>query len=134
MVSLVKLLDDGASTEIGVVGREGMIGLPLVLGTDISPPGIETFVQIADGAHRMKAADLGPAMAQSPALRNRLFRYALARQAQLSQTAACNARHNLQERLARWLLMARDAVGSDALPLTHEFIAMMLGVRRPGVT
>jgi CRP-like cAMP-binding protein len=133
LASITTALDDGTAVEVGIVGREGMVGLPVVLGVDLAPS-LDVYIQIADGGWRMEASLLRPEMERSPVLRERLFRYALARQAQISRTAACNARHPINERLARWLLMAREAVQRDELALTQEFLSMMLGVRRAGVS
>ena len=133
MASIVSSSDDGAGVEVGVVGREGMVGLPVVLGARRAPP-LDVFVQIPGDGWRMKTAALRLEMECSPVFRQRLFSYAQARLAQLSQSVACNARHPIRGRLARWLLMAREAVRRDELPLTQRFLSMMLGVRRAGVT
>jgi len=133
LASITATLEDGAVVEVGVVGREGMIGLPVAFGVDIAPP-FDVFIQIAGSAWRMKAGLVRPEMERCPSFRDGMFRYALARQVQISQSAACNARHPLNERLARWLLMASEAIEHDEVRLTQEFLAMMLGVRRAGVT
>ena len=132
MVSLIATLEDGEQVEVGVVGREGLIGLPLVLGDDRSL--VEARVQQEGAALRMGGTALRDGMGESAALRLVLNRYALAFQAQVTMTAACNARHGIEQRLARWLLIAHDRAGADEFPITHEFMAMMLGVRRPGVS
>ena len=132
MVSLLATLEDGEQVEVGIAGSEGLIGLPLVFGDDRSI--VEARVQQEGTALRMNSAALRDAMEESAALRLVLNRYALAFQAQVTMTAACNARHALEQRLARWLLIAHDRAGADEFPMTHEFISMMLGVRRPGVT
>jgi CRP-like cAMP-binding protein len=132
MVSLIATLEDGEQVEVGIAGREGLIGLPLALGDDRSL--VEAKVQMEGTALRMDAAALRDGMEGSAALRGLLHRYALAFQAQVSLTAACNARHAIEQRLARWLLIAHDRAGMDEFPLTHEFVSMMLGVRRPGVS
>ena len=116
----------------GVVGREGLVGLPLVLGDDRSL--VEARVQQEGAALRMDGTALRDGMQESAALRLVLNRYALAFQGQVSLTAACNARHVIEQRLARWLLTAHDRAGADEFPMTHEFLSMMLGVRRPGVS
>jgi CRP-like cAMP-binding protein len=118
--------------EVGLVGREGMTGLPIVLGTHRSPH--STYIQAAGNGHSIRANDLREAMAQSPSLRNSLLKYVQAFGVQTAHTAACNAQSKLDQRLARWVLMAHDRIGDDTLPLTHEFLAIMLGVRRAGVT
>ncbi len=132
MVSLLATLEDGEQVEVGIAGREGLIGLPLVFGDDRSL--VEARVQQEGTALRMDAAALRDGMGGSVALRGLLNRYVLAFQAQVTMTAACNARHAIEQRLARWLLIAHDRAGADEFPMTHEFMAMMLGVRRPGVS
>jgi CRP-like cAMP-binding protein len=132
MVSLLATLEDGEQVEVGIAGREGLIGLPLVLGDDRSL--VEARVQQEGTALRLDAAALRDGMEGSAALRGLLHRYALAFQAQVTMTAACNARHAIEQRLARWLLIAHDRAGADEFPMTHEFISMMLGVRRPGIS
>jgi CRP-like cAMP-binding protein len=118
--------------EIGVIGREGMVGLPVVLGVDRSP--YEFFIQMPGHGWRMAAHELEQAIQQNPSLHRYLLRYAQASHVQVSETAFANANSDIEARLARWLLMCHDRVDGDDVPLTHEFIAMMLGVRRPGVT
>jgi CRP-like cAMP-binding protein len=132
MVSLLATLEGGEQVEVGVVGREGLIGLPLVFGDERSL--VEARVQMEGTALRIGAAAFRAAMDESAALRLVLHRYALAFQAQVTMTAACNARHAIEQRLARWLLIAHDRAGADEFPMTHEFMSMMLGVRRPGVS
>ena len=132
MVSLLATLDDGEQVEVGIAGREGLIGLPLVFGDDRSL--VEARVQLEGTALRLGAAALRAAMDESAALRTLLKRYALALHAQVALTAACNARHAIEQRLARWMLIAHDRADGDEFTMTHEFISMMLGVRRPGVS
>ena len=132
MVSLLATLDDGEQIEVGIAGREGLVGLPLVFGDDRSL--VEARVQMEGTALRIGAAAFRDEMEQSDALRTLLLRYALAFHAQITLSAACNARHAIEQRLARWLLIAHDRVEGNDFPMTHEFISMMLGVRRPGVT
>ena len=132
MVSLVTALDGGEQVEVGIAGREGLIGLPLVYGNSHSLT--EARVQVEGTALRLGAAALHAAMEESAALRGLLLRYALAFHAQVTLTAACNARHAIEHCLARWLLIAHDRAGADEFAMTHEFLSMMLGVRRPGVT
>ena len=131
MSSVTNNSSDG-KIEVGVVGREGMVGLPIVLGIDQTP--YEHFMQIAGHGWRIAAQDLEQAMAQNSSLHRHLLRYAQASHVQVSETAFANANSDVEARLARWLLMCHDRVEGDDIPLTHEFIAMMLGVRRPGVT
>lgn len=134
MISLVAGTDNSSSgVEVGVIGFEGAVGLAAVL----DPTAIafnRAMVQIPGHGLRISAADLRDAAANSPVLRNGLGRSLQLTMAQSSQTAACNSRHSLSERCARWLLMAHDRVEGDELPLTQEFLAIMLAVRRPGVT
>ena len=132
MVSMIAALEDGALQEVGLVGREGVVGLAVVLGDDSSP--IEALVQGAGTALCMPAAGLRAAFERSPALRAALLRYMQAFHLQVTQTAACNGHHALDERLDRWLLIAHDRADGDQFPMTQEFMAMMLGVRRAGVS
>jgi CRP-like cAMP-binding protein len=122
----------GRSIEVGLIGWEGMTGLAVVMGTDRSPH--DTFMQVAGGGQRISSAKLRGAMEQSPALHRSFLRYGHAFVVQTAQTALANGRSKIEERLARWLLMAQDRLGGDEVPLTHEFLSVMLGVRRPGVT
>ena len=134
-VGMVSIVANGArkkKLEVGVIGREGMTGLMVVLGNDRSP--YEAYVQIAGSARRIASDDLRSAMQRSPTLAGVFLRYVQAFMIQTSQTAVCNGSAKLEERLARWLLMAHDRVDGDDLPLIHDFLALMLGVRRPGVT
>ncbi len=132
LVSLLTLVNGHLALEVGMVGREGMVGLPLALGRDVSP--VRALVQGAGGAMRMTSARFSREMRKTPMLRRGVYRYADALLAQVSQTAACNRFHQVEQRLARWLLMTRDRVRSDEFRLTQEFLAHMLGVRRVGVT
>jgi CRP-like cAMP-binding protein len=118
--------------EVGVVGFEGMTGLSIVLGDDRSSN--ETLIQAPGSGLRLSSEDLRRAMAASPGLRSVLMRYVSAFFAQASQTALANGRAKLEERLARWILMSYDRFAGNDLTITHEFLAIMLGVRRPGVT
>ena len=115
-----------------MVGNEGMAGMPFILGMGVS--GVRALVQGGGEALRMDAASFRIEFDSNPALQAALYRYMYALMAQISQTAACNRFHEAEPRLARWLLMTRDRVMSDAFPLTHEFLAHMLGMRREGVT
>ncbi len=132
MVSLVQPLENGAMIEVGMIGNEGFVGVPLLLGADSSP--LEAMVQIPGSALRVPASAFREEAGRSSALMGLLLRYVQALHTQVSLTAACNGRHTLPERLARWLLTARDRAKSDQMPLSHEFLSMMLGVRRAGVT
>jgi len=132
MVSLVAPLSDGAFIEVGVIGREGCVGSTVLHGVDTYPA--EAMVQVAGSALRIGVKTLQREAARSGALMGLLLRFTHVLHIQVTQTAACNGRHILQERLARWLLTTRDRVDGDALPLIHEFLGMMLGARRAGVT
>ena len=132
VVSLVAHMKDGGSVEVGLVGNDGMVGLPVVLGDNISPN--QAIVQIADGAMRMSADALREELKRQGTLLSLLLHSTLAMLKQVSQTAACNGSHTVGERLARWLLMCHDRVPGDELKLTQEFIAQMLGIRRSGVS
>ena len=118
--------------EIGLIGREGMSGLSIVMDDDRSVN--RTFMQAAGTALCLSADRLRTALLDSPSLRTSLLRYAHAFSVQTSQTALVNGRAKLEARLARWLLMAHDRFDQNDFPFTHQFIAMMLGVRRAGVT
>ncbi|MBZ9683888.1 MULTISPECIES: Crp/Fnr family transcriptional regulator [unclassified Mesorhizobium] len=132
VASVVATLAGGHQSEVGVIGREGMTGLALALGQDRSPD--QTFIQIASNGSCLSATMLRTALAESSSLRDTVLRYAHAFMIQSSRTSLVNSRSNIEERLARWLLMAHDRVDSNRIELTHEFLAMMLGTRRPGVT
>ena len=130
--SVVANGSDKPSIEVGIIGREGMTGLAIVLGGDRAQHA--TFVQVAGKGQRMSAARLREVDEQSPAFHRAMLRYVRAFLAQTTTTALANGRSKIEERLARWLLMAADRVGDKELPLTHEFLGLMLGTHRPGVT
>ncbi len=132
LVSLLTSVDKGRTLDVGMVGNEGMIGIPTVLGIGISP--VRALVQGSGTALRMTAAYFRAEFATNAALRRALFRYTHLLMAQISQTAACNRFHNSEARLARWLLMTSDRLQVNKFRLTHEFLAHMLGIRRVGVT
>lgn len=131
-VSLSAPVDGRASLEVGLIGNEGMLGIPLILGIDISP--LRAVVRGSGAALRMEATPFRRELALSAALQRGLNRYLYALMAQFAQTVACTRFHPLVERLARWLLMTHDRAHSQTFRLTHEFLAEMLGVRRVGVT
>ena len=132
VLSMIATMEGGEQAEVGVVGREGLVGVPLLLGDDRSL--IEARVQMEGTAFRLAAPDLAGAIDRNAAFRRLVLRYALAFQAQITMTAACNSRHPINERLARWLLIAHDRAEGDAFAMTQEFLSLMLGVRRPGVS
>ncbi|MEQ1610470.1 MAG: Crp/Fnr family transcriptional regulator [Hyphomonadaceae bacterium] len=131
-ISALAVLSNGQPLEIGLIGAEGLAGFEVVLGGTTAYS--ETMCQTGGRAYRLRALALKEAFAQSPVLRDFLLRYALIYQVQVSQTAACNAHHALEQRLARWLLAAHDRSGVPQLSLTQDLIAVMLGVRRATVS
>lgn len=131
-ISLITPAKGRGQLEIGLVGREGMLGVPLLLGVNVSP--LRAMVQGAGRAWRVDAATLNRELDSNPRLRTSLNRYLYVFLAQLMQTATCTRFHGIEARLARWLLMTRDRAHSNYFHLTHEFLALMLGVRRVGVT
>jgi CRP-like cAMP-binding protein len=131
-LSLVASLEDGMQAEVGLIGREGMVGLPLIIGIDTTFVG--AFVKVSGSALCMKTSAFRHALETEPAFRDRLFRYLEVIGSQTMQTAACNGRHDLEQRLARWLLMAHDRADGDEFQITQEFLALMLCVYRPGVS
>jgi CRP-like cAMP-binding protein len=131
VVSMVSSMERG-TVEVGTVGREGMVGLPILLHAKSMPT--RAFVQVAGHGMRLSAAQLRDEMRASPALERLLYRYAQALFDQVAQSAACNRLHTIEERCARWILMTHDRVSTDTLALKQEFLAEMLGVHRPAVT
>ena len=132
LVSMLTLVDRHLALEVGMVGREGMVGVALALGIPVSP--IRALVQGAGTAMRMKAAPFLTAFRQNAGLQREVHLYIHEFMGQVAQTAACNRFHVVEERLARWLLMTRDRVANNHFQLTQEFLSHMLGVRRVGVT
>jgi CRP-like cAMP-binding protein len=132
VASLVTTMEDGVVVEVATVGNEGLVGLPVFLGTDVSP--LTAFVQVPGAAVRMPAAALEEEARSGGALSEILRRYTQAFLVQLARSSACNRRHSTEERCARWLLMTHDRVGADEFPLTQEFLSQMLGVRRAAVS
>ena len=132
LVSLLTVVEGHRALEVGLIGREGMIGSRLALGITTSP--VRALVQGTGTALRIKPARFLKEFRRSPALQRGVFRFTDTLMIQVSQTAACNRFHLVQARLARWLLMTRERLTSREFQLTHEFLADMLGVRRAGVT
>jgi CRP-like cAMP-binding protein len=132
LVSLLTLADGHLPLEVGLIGREGMVGIPLVLGRKASS--VRALVQGSGTAMRMASAQFLKEFRRSTALQQGLYRYIHGLMTQISQTAACNRFHVVEKRFARWLLMTHDRVKSDRFRMTHEFLGHMLGVRRVGVT
>jgi CRP-like cAMP-binding protein len=132
VLSMVSVVDGETAVEVATIGREGMAGLPVFLGVTASPNTV--FAQIAGLALRMRADHLRDVLTGDGALHRQLHRYIQATMVQLAQNVACNRLHSTEERAARWLLMSADRVGADRFPLTQEFLAQMLGVRRATVS
>ena len=130
--SVVAVQADKTQVEVGLIGPEGMTGTAVVLGGDQSPH--STYIQVAGEARWIKADQLRKAMKASDSLRALLLKYVQVFMVQTTHTAIANARAHIDRRLARWILMAHDRTGDNTLPLTHEFLSLMLGVRRAGVT
>jgi CRP-like cAMP-binding protein len=131
-ISLLAPIDGSSHLEVGLVGDEGMVGTPLILGIDTSP--LRALVQGAGRSLRMPAAAFRRELRRSAALKGLLDQYLFVRMTQLAQTAGCTRFHLVEARLARWLLMTQDRAHSDTFHITHDFLASMLGVRRAGVT
>ena len=132
LASLVVLTADGRSVEVAIVGREGVVGTPLAVGLRRGP--YRSIMQISGKGLRIKAEIFEEKMGQAPQLRLVMNRYVLVQGLQIAQIAACNRLHEIEQRLARWLLMCRDRIDTDLLPVTHEFLAQMLGTGRPSVS
>lgn len=132
IVSLISTPEEGLNVEVGLVGNEGIVGIPSVLGDNIATT--TAMVQLAGSGMRMEASLLKTEFGQGGVLQSLLLRYMQALYALASQNAVCNRLHQLDKRLARWLLLMSNGAESNELKLTHEFISKMLGVRRAGVT
>jgi CRP-like cAMP-binding protein len=132
VISLLAAAGDGEGVEVGLVGNEGMVGLSVFLGATSSTT--QAVLQIPDGAWRMEVGAFGRALAQQPSLGQVLRRYTQSVISQVTQGLACNQRHAVRPRCARWLLMAHDRVGADRFQLTQEFLGQMLGAQRPTVS
>jgi len=132
VASLVNTMRDGSEVEVGTVGNEGMVGLPVVLGDDVTPT--NAYIQVPGSGLRLRSAILREAMRESVSTRTVMLHYAHAFLSQVTQIAACAHLHSVDQRCCRWLLMTHDRVQTDHFLLTQEFFAMMLGVRRTSVT
>jgi CRP-like cAMP-binding protein len=131
LVSIVSTNSDGSTVEIGLIGHEGMVGVPAILG-GVTP--YRAVVQMGGDAFRIRGQQLYEEFRRNPFLRDLLLKYTNVFIVQVAQSCICNCYHSLQERLSRWLLVARDAVRGDVLVLTHDVIARLLGTRRASVT
>ena len=132
LISLVVVMKDGKTAEAGIVGKEGLTGTLAAVGLSRSP--FQAVVQITGDGFRVEIGALQNTLESAPHLQLMLGRYAAVRGMQVAQTAACNRLHGIEQRLARWLLMAQDRVDSGSLPITHDFLATMLGTDRPTVS
>ena len=132
MTSRVALNSDGRSVEVGIVGKEGMVGMSLTVG--LRRGTFRAIMQMAGSGLRIRSEAFEVVLGCAPTLRSELSRFALMHGMQVAQLAACNRLHEIDQRLARWLLMCQDRVDSQVLPLTHEFLAQMLGTGRPSVS
>ena len=132
VASLVNTMADGNASEVGTIGNEGMIGLPIILGDEIAPTSV--YIQVPGEGLRLPAKVMRDALERRSALRRVMGHYVHAFFNQVAQSAACNHFHSLDQRSCRWLLMTHDRVQSPQFMLTQEFLAMMLGVRRSSVT
>ena len=132
VASLVNVLTNGSAVESATIGNEGMVGLPIFLGA--STMSAQAFMQVAGFGYRLSVSDFKSELERGPELRLALNRYTQALITLISQTSACNRRHSVEERCARWLLLTHDRVPGDSFELTQKFLALMLGVRRATVT
>jgi CRP-like cAMP-binding protein len=132
MVSLVALSRDGRSVEVGIVGKEGMVGMSLMAGLQRGT--FRAIMQMAGSGLRVRSRAFQDVLLSAPTLRAELSRFALMHGMQVAQLAACNRLHEVDQRLSRWLLMCQDRMDSPSLPLTHDFLAQMLGTGRPSVS
>jgi CRP-like cAMP-binding protein len=130
-VSMIRRLVDGRAAEVGLVGREGMVGLPVLMGNDVSY--VEALIQASGIMLRMSADTFRGVCREDPPLQQHLLRYALVFQNLTTQSAVCNGNHALEQRAARWLLLMHDRADGDEFAMTQEFLSMMLSVHRPAV-
>jgi CRP-like cAMP-binding protein len=132
LASVLKVMEDGNSIEVGLCGREGFVGLPIVAGFSSSPTRV--IMQVGGSGYRASSKDFSAALRDCPVLAASLRRFTQELALQSEQIAACNRLHEVDERLARWLLMCQDRLGGNVVPLTQTFLAHMLGTRRASVT
>lgn len=132
IASVVVTTESGSTVEVGIIGIDGVVGIPILLGAGTAPG--RTFIQIAGSGFRIKAGILKEEFERSGELRRHIYRYMQGFMVQSAQTAACNRLHNIEERLARWLLACRDRMETDQLRLTQDFLGQMLGAPRTTVT
>jgi CRP-like cAMP-binding protein len=130
--SVLTVQPDGKSVEVGLIGKEGFVGVPVIFG--FSTSGLRVVTQADATAYRVEAETLQRILTECPQLEKQLLRFSMMLGMQSTQIAACNRLHNVEERLARWLLMSHDRIGSKMLPLTQEFLGQMLGARRASVS
>ena len=132
LISLVVVMKDGETAEAGIVGKKGFTGIPAAVGLNRST--LQAVVQITGDGFRVAVGALQKILESASHLQLILSRYAVVQGMQVAQTAACNRLHDVEQRLARWLLMVQDRVDSESLPITHDFLATMLGTDRPSVS
>ena len=132
IVSLLYIMENGATAEIGVIGNDGVVGVSLFMGGETTTS--RAIIQSAGDAVRMKSKDLKAEFARGERFQQLMLRYTQALMTQISQTAVCNRLHPIEQQLCRWLLLSHDRLNSDKLVMTHDLISNMLGVRREGVT
>ena len=132
IVSMLYIMENGATAEIGIVGNDGLLGIALFMGGETTTS--RAIIQSAGSAMKMRAQDLKTEFALGGKSQNLLLRYTQALMTQISQTAVCNRLHTIEQQLCRWLLLSHDRLDSDKLVMTHDLISNMLGVRREGVT
>ena len=130
--SVLTVLPDGKSVEVGLIGNEGFVGVPVIFGFKTSP--LRIMIQSDATAYRVDVQSLRKILPDCPALEKQLQRFTMILGMQSTQLAACNRLHDVEERLARWLLMSHDRIGADTMPLTQEFLGQMLGTRRSSVS
>ncbi len=132
IISMLYIMENGATAEIGVIGNDGVLGMALFLGGDMTTS--RAIIQSAGEAFRMKAKDVKAEFALGGVFQKLMLRYTQALTTQISQTAVCNRLHSIEQQLCRWLLLAHDRLNSDEIVMTHDLISNMLGVRREGIT